>query len=367
MALVTILGGTGVFGSRIARNLARSTQASIRIVGRDMELGTRVAQEVNGEFRRADLENTASLARALEDSFIVIHAAGPFQGRDYRVAHACIDCGAHYLDLADARDFVAGISQLDEAARRRGVLVCSGASSVPAVTHAMISAVQPAFSSIDAIDIALSPGNQNPRGASTIGAILSYLGRPIRVWDHGHWTTKRGWGHAHRRVFPSPVERRRVHTCDVPDLELFPTAFAARSVHFYAGVELDVINYTLSGIAMVRRLLSLDQLDRLAPKFLRGSLMLFRFGSKNGALAAWIRGWNHDGQPIERRIGIVTEDDGPATPCSPASLLAQRMLRDGPPDEGADPCMGLVSLPDLAEHLSQFGVRIVHGDETGWR
>ena len=94
----------------------------------------------------------------------MIHAAGPFQGSDYRVAEACLRSGAHYLDLADARDFVAGIGQLDEEARRRGLLVASGVSSTPAITSTLIRELSPEFSRIDEIHTALSPGNQNPRG-----------------------------------------------------------------------------------------------------------------------------------------------------------------------------------------------------------
>ena len=53
---------------------------------------------------------------------------GPYQGQDYRLARPASPRGVHYVDLADARAFVTGIAALDEAARRAGVLVVSGAS-----------------------------------------------------------------------------------------------------------------------------------------------------------------------------------------------------------------------------------------------
>ena len=37
--------------------------------------------------------------------YLVIHTGGPFQGQDYRVPKTCIECGAHYIDLADDRRF----------------------------------------------------------------------------------------------------------------------------------------------------------------------------------------------------------------------------------------------------------------------
>ena len=47
---------------------------------------------------------------------------------------------------------------------------------------------------VDRIDIALSPGNRQPRGLSVVQAILSRAGQPIRVFRNGIWTTARGMG-----------------------------------------------------------------------------------------------------------------------------------------------------------------------------
>lgn len=53
------------------------------------------------------------------------------------MARACIALGCHYVNLADARAFVAGIDALDADARSGNVLVVSGASSVPCLTSAV--------------------------------------------------------------------------------------------------------------------------------------------------------------------------------------------------------------------------------------
>ena len=80
---------------------------------------------------------------AIDGSYLVIHAAGPFQAADYGVARLCLEIGAHYLDLADARAFVAGIGELDTEARQRGLMVASGVSSTPAITSALIKELIP--------------------------------------------------------------------------------------------------------------------------------------------------------------------------------------------------------------------------------
>ncbi len=364
--VVSILGGYGIFGGRIAEALSHDERCLVRVIGRNAKIGGNFASRIGAEFRSCVLDDRDSLRKAIEGSFIVIHAAGPFQKTDFRVAELCLEIGAHYLDLADARDYVAGIVRLDDEARRRGLMVSSGVSSTPAVTSAMIESIRHEFSRIDGIHTALSPGNQNPRGASTIAAVLSYLGRKIRVWRDGQWVERPGWGDVKRLEFPPPVGRRRVHNCDVPELELFPSLFDARTVRFSAGLELNLLNYLLSICALPCRWFGLD-LSRRAGFFLKASLMLFPFGTTNGSLAIWVTGRDHTDRPIERRIAIVTDYDGPATPSSAAIVLSQKILESGPPRTGAFPCVGVLTLDEILVHLRPLGVWCVRGDEAGWQ
>lgn len=366
MALVTVLGGYGIFGGRVAQALALDRAVRVRVAGRDTTIGASYAHRIGAGFCPCDARDRESVRRAIDGSDVVVHAAGPFQGNDYRVAESCIEAGAHYLDLADARGFVAGIGVLDQAARARGLTVASGVSSTPAITSAMIREVARDFAEIVEIRTALSPGNQNPRGASTIAAVLSYLGREIRTWQDGSWSERPGWGDVERREFPPPVGRRRVHNCDVPELDLFPEVFGARTVRFAAGLELDALNYLLTACSWPARLLGWD-LMRHARFFLKASLMLIPFGTTNGALAVWVRGQGHEGRPIERRLAIVTTFDGPATPSSAAILLARKLLRQGPDRTGAFPAIGLLDFEEIMAHLRPLGIVSVRGDEMGWQ
>ncbi len=364
--IVAVLGGYGIFGGRVAQALALEGNCRVRVVGRRARIGCNFAHRIGAEFRECKDSSIEALRKAIDGSFLVIHGAGPFQGADYRVASACIEMSAHYLDLADARAFVAGIGRLDAAARQRRLMVASGVSSTPAITSALIAELAPQFSQIDSIHTALSPGNQNPRGEATIAAVLSYLGRTIRVWQDGKWADRPGWGDVRRLEFPPPVGLRRVHNCEVPELEIFPEHFHARTVRFSAGLELNFLNYLLSICAVLARWLKID-FTRRAGFFFNASLMLFPLGTTNGALAIWLKGRDHERRSIERKIALVTDFDGPATPSSAAIILARKLLRDGPPRVGAFPCVGLLSLAELLEHLRPLLVWCAQGDEHGWR
>jgi hypothetical protein len=169
-----------------------------------------------------------------------------------------------------------------------------------------------------------------------------------------------------RLDFPVPVGRRRVYNCDVPDLELFPSVWSARTVRFHAGVELNIINYALSGLAGLRNYLAIEKLHQCARIFLRLSLLLLPLGTKNGSLAAWLKGTALDGSLLQRKIAIVTDDDGPATPSSAAVVLAKKILEHGAPCPGASPCMGFLTLDELMTHLEPLGIWCMHGGEEGW-
>lgn len=367
MKRVTVLGGTGIFGGRVARALARTEGLDVRIAGRNREHGLAFAREIGASFAHVDLEAAGALEDVLESCTLLIHAAGPFQRRDYAVARACIERGVSYLDLADAREFVCNIGELDAAARAHGVFVGSGASSVPTITHALAHGLAGEFAEIDEIDLALSPGNQNPRGAATIGAVLGTLGAPLRIWIDGAWRIRRGWGDRLRIEFPPRVGWRDVYSCDVPDLDLFPVAFGARTVRFRAGLELQLFNDVLSMFSTLRRRRLLPPLSRLAPLALRVSLLFYGRGSKNGALAVWMRGRDRSGDAIERKIALVTADDGPATPSAPAILLAKKLLLGAGIAPGARPCMGLLTLEELLVHLAPLGIWCARsGDGGDW-
>jgi hypothetical protein len=151
----------------------------------------------------------------------------------------------------------------------------------------------------------------------------------------------------------------------VPELELFPGAFGARTVRFSAGLELGFLNALLSLCALPCRWFGFDFTAR-AHFFWSASRMLIPFGTTNGALAIWLKGKDAAGRPIERRIALVTDFDGPATPCSAAIVLAKKILHAGPPRAGAIPCVGLITLDELLAHLRPLGVWCARGDEEGW-
>jgi saccharopine dehydrogenase-like NADP-dependent oxidoreductase len=140
MARILIVGGYGAFGARAAERLARTPELSLVIAGRNAAAAAAFAAKLGGGASSAVVDATRVSAETLRglDCRIVMNASGPFQAQDYTLARAAIAAGMHYLDLSDARAFVNGIAVLDADAKGRNVLVLSGASTVPAVSTAVV-------------------------------------------------------------------------------------------------------------------------------------------------------------------------------------------------------------------------------------
>ena len=119
---IVVLGGYGNFGARICRTLAARGDFEVIAAGREPVSNQRAAHR-DERIGRARIDLAAhNFAGSLHDlaPAIVVHCAGPYQSQGYHVAQAAIAAGAHYIDLADGRDFVANFAERMHAPARAG-------------------------------------------------------------------------------------------------------------------------------------------------------------------------------------------------------------------------------------------------------
>jgi len=351
---ILVLGGYGHFGGRICRALA--DDATLIVAGRDRAKAENFARELGAAHEGVALDYTATnLAERLVALRIaaVIHTCGPFQGQTYHVAQACVAAGAHYIDIADGRAFVTGIAALDTAARNRGVLVTSGASTLPALSSAVIDEHRGHFSRLDTIDISIAPGQQTPRGVATLEAVLSYCGAPFEVWEQGRWQTVHGWQGMHRLNYPD-FGSRWLARCDVPDLQLFPARYAdVRHVQFDAGLELTLAQWAfwlLAGAVRAGLIANASGLARLVQKWGRHFDWL---GSDTGGMHIGLSGTDHAGCAARVDWHLVARrGHGPEIPCIPAIVLGRKLAAGSLTARGAMPCMDLMTLTNFADAVA---------------
>lgn len=362
---VLILGGSGNFGRRIAENLRHRSDTKLLLAARDRAKAARVAHSLERD-AAATIEATAldidspDLGAELKGLApdLVIHTAGPFQGRDYRVARTCIQAGLPYVDLADARAFVAGFSELDAAARARGVLAVSGASTVPGLSATVIDHYRSRFGTIRSLDIAIAPGNRAEVGEATLRGILSYTGHPFRTFRDGGWQDAYGWMEPRREDFGGRLGRRWLANVDVPDLGLFPARYGVtETVRFQAGLELPPLHLTMVAMAGLARAGLVGSWAPLTRPMLRAHRLFHPFGTDHGGMRVAITGTDPQGQPLSVRWHLYADHGvGPYIPTLCATIVAEKLLRGELTATGAMPCTGLCSLGDFQPHAERLGL-----------
>lgn len=357
MKRVLIVGGAGVFGRRLAEGLLATTDATLIIAGRS-RARAEAARAACGAHEAAVMDRERASAedvRAL-NAHLVIDAAGPFQGADLRFARAVIEAGAHYLDLADARDFVAAFSTLDTLARERGVAAITGVSSTPALTHAVLDHLVAGWRRIDVVRAGIAPATKMERGPAVMRAILSWTGAPVRVFEDGAWRERAGWSDCGLIDVPM-LGRRRFAIADTPDLDLMPARYAPRdAAHFMAGLELPLMQRGMEALAALRRVGALRDLISLAEPLRQVGMMLTPFGSDRGGMIVEALGRDADDRPMLARWSMFAPDGlGPYTPTFAALALSQRFIAGDPPSNGAGACVGLLRLEDFAPSFARHG------------
>ena len=357
MKRVLIIGGYGNFGRFIAKRLAQCNIVKLIIAGRTLSRAQALANELKAEAAYIDIN--ARLVETLSEikPDIVIHTSGPFQSQGYDVAQACIDIGAHYIDLADCREFVSGISALDEKAKHAGVIVISGASSVPCLTSALVDHYKNEFDVLEALDYGITTAQRTTRGLATTAAILSYTGKPFKTLIDGELKNVFGWQSLHSRKY-SALGKRMLGNCNVPDLEIFPSRYPElKTIRFYAGLELPFIHVTLWALSWLVRVGLIKNLEPSASFLLKLSFLFDWLGSSNSAFHMTLSGRDKNGNHKTINFDIIAKSgDGPYIPCMPAILLAQKIAAGEIQAPGATACVGMISKTEYLDALKDLDI-----------
>lgn len=348
MKRILIIGGYGNFGSFITKRLAKETNIQIIIAGRSLKKAQELAEKLetanNPETVMLDIQSALGEALARIKPDIVIHTSGPFQAQGYEVAEACIAQGCHYIDLADGRAFVEGITTLDAKAKEKGALVISGASSVPCLTSALVDHYRGEFQTLESLDYGITTAQKTNRGLATTAAILSYTGMPFLTLIDGKMKTIYGWQGLRARKYPA-LGWRLLGNCEVPDLGLFPKRYPElKTVRFYAGLEIPFIHITLWMISWLVRIGLIRNLEKAAPLLLKISYLFDWLGTANSGFHMQMSGTGNNGKPKTITFELTARSgDGPYIPCMPAILMAKNLTAGKTAETGAFPCMGFIT------------------------
>lgn len=158
-----IYGANGYTGELIAREAVARGMRPI-LAGRSRAKIERLASELKLECRVFDLDGPANIAQQLAGVKVVLLTAGPFSATSQPMVGACLQAGAHYLDITGEIDVFEQVSRADGEARKAGIVLCPGVGFDVIPTDCVAASLKEALP--DAIElrlgfdtaVSLSPG-----------------------------------------------------------------------------------------------------------------------------------------------------------------------------------------------------------------
>ncbi len=334
---ILIIGGTGVFGKRLVRHLAGWAGIELLVSSRSAAKAERFVQVLREETPRLNaqgiaLDHSRNFGAQLDaiKPFAVIDCSGPFQTASYDVARSILRAGAHLIDLADARDYLANFhDELDGLAKGRCVSALTGASSTPTLSTCVVDHMTRGWQRVDSIDICITPGGKSEVGRSVIEAILSYAGKEIPVWQNGKLARTTGWTNAQRVHIPK-LGARRVAPVETFDAEYLGPRYNVQSrVSFSAGLESLIEQRGIETIATLRKHRMFPDPALLIPLLLQARRITRIPTSDKGGMLVDMRGLDAQGHGAHVRWSLVAENDhGPFVPILPAAAALQKLLKD---------------------------------------
>ena len=358
-----VVGATGLFGDLLARRLVREQHFRVVAAGRTHVTLDAFTQETGADSAVIDRDDAASVNKALElhKPFAVVDCAGPFQyygSNPYRFARQVIEAGCHYIDIADASDFVLDIRELDAVANKYRVAAISGASSTPAITAAVVDHLITSFTEVLAIETAIIPGNRTRRTLSVMQAIIGQVGQPFKAMVNGKYQTVRGWTDTRcidlKIPTKNPVVNRLASLVDTPDGVLFPERYQAQTVTLRAGLEIRLFHRCLQMFGWLVRLRLMRSLLVLTPVARFIASRFVRLGSDAGGMQVVVTGQQTDGRWCRKTWELAASDGrGPEIPTLPVSVLLTK-LRNAEVQAGARAAPGEITFDELSRRFNSI-------------
>ncbi|MEX0816124.1 MAG: hypothetical protein WD027_01660 [Gaiellales bacterium] len=336
---VLIVGGSGVFGGLLARELLSTTGVDLILAGRDLAAADAACRELGATDRTSamalDLDDPESLTHGARGCAAVACAAGPFQELSHELPSAAVRAGAHWVDIGDDEGWVVPLlddTTLDAAARDAGVAVMPGLSTVPAISGALARGGRERLPGAERARVTLFIGNRNAKGAGAIASALSSgFGRPIRV--------------------DLPFGRRRAYLGRSPDTELLRRDLGL-DAEFRVVLEWGPAGLFVSGVGPLWPRLGDRERSRVAGVLSSISRLFGRFGSEGGCVQVEL--WEH-----ERRMSVAAVSGDQRLAILPCAMALQRLLEEKLPERGVVPPIDWLSAETWITELRKRGVRIL--------
>jgi len=219
-----------------------------------------VLKTLEGRARRLDVQpltigEGSSLVELMRPFDVVVNCVGPNYKYEVVIARAAIEAGISLIDINDDPDATLQMFELDEAARRAGVLLVLGLGASPGVNNVLVRAATDQLDEVEEIHTAWVMAASDPGGVALSYHLLHSLsGRALTV-ENGRLVEVESFVDGRETVeFPEPVGPLEVFHVGHPEpITLLRTYPGLVTADDKASFNLPVVNSWIRNLGAMAR------------------------------------------------------------------------------------------------------------------
>ena len=343
---ILILGGVGRIGSQVARDLATRVNAAIVVTVRRHNYLKQDAEFNSLQFLPLDLADLTGLRRAVADSNLVIHCAGPFHHRDGRALKICIEEGINYIDVSDCYPFYHRLRSYHDSAMAAGVTAIVNTGVFPGISNSMVRQGMECLDEAETIQISYAVAGSGGAGLTVMRTTFLGLREAFQAWIDGQWQRVLPYSDRELVSFPPPLGSTGVYWYEMPETHTLKESFPVQTVITKFGSVPDFYNYLTWGCARFMPsswLASNRAMEFLARVSYQMTAVTDKFTGVGVAMQVVIIGSRH-GKKVKFCSSMVRDNTAVAAGCGTGSV-AQLLLEHKINQPGIWPVERVVPTP----------------------
>lgn len=234
---IILLGGAGIIGKVIARDLALTNDVAEVIIADLNEAGAQatVAKAAPGDSRfkaaAIDVTDQAALVKLLSGADCVINSVQYYFNLD--VMRACLEAGCHYLDLGGLFHTTRKQLALNEDFQAKGLTAILGLGSCPGIANVQPALVVERFDTIRSIKIyngATTDSRDSLAWPYSLATILDEMTEKPMVFRDGQFIELEPLSEEEAFDFRAPIGHRLAHLTLHSEAATLPLSYAHKGV-----------------------------------------------------------------------------------------------------------------------------------------
>lgn len=214
---VLVVGGYGVTGGYVVKELLRSSNKKILIAGREIQKAEAMCKrDVRLSALKLDIYDQATYHIPPSVS-VVVMCVTP---QNNAFAIHCIQQGIHYIDISPSPNVTMQLEELDALAIERGVTCVLGVGIAPGLSTLLANALINDADSVSGIKLSLMLGLGDKHGADGVKWMLDNLQSPFAITKDGTAMQVKPFMKRMSTPFPKVVGKRSAFLFPLSDAHI---------------------------------------------------------------------------------------------------------------------------------------------------